>query len=258
MRGSSCPGTAARAGPWHCRAQPASATLGQPCEQRTGQRDGSTAPRHRCPRAGPRPGRALAAGHGAHAEPKGDFWPRSREPAHNGGGFHSLALDPTRVEQEQRQQGARAEQGDPVRLHAAGTAPPGRDGSIPRRGHEAPNAGPTARSTHGDRAVPRVQPHSTALLVQRGRRASPPPARGTGGWLRASPGARTRAGPCGTRGPAGALAEAGGVRGAAAGGKCEADAAIALLQEPGLAVPSYRPRNPVSQQSPFRKSFISL
>lgn len=49
-----------------------------------------------------------------------------------------------------------------------------------------------------------------------------------------------------------------GVRGAAAGGKCEADAAIALLKEPGLAVPSYRPCNPVSQQSPFRKSFISL
>lgn len=49
-----------------------------------------------------------------------------------------------------------------------------------------------------------------------------------------------------------------GVWGAAAGGKCEADAAIALLKEPGLAVPSYRPYNPVSQQSPFRKSFISL
>lgn len=49
-----------------------------------------------------------------------------------------------------------------------------------------------------------------------------------------------------------------GVRGAAAGGKCEADAAIALLKEPRLAVPSYRPCNPVSQQSPFRKSFISL
>lgn len=59
------------------------------------------------------------------------------------------------------------------------------------------------------------------------------------------------------RGPPGALAEGRGA-GAAAGAKCEADAAIALLKEPGLAVPSYRPCNPVSQQSPFRKSFISL
>lgn len=165
-----------------------------------------------------------------------------------------MALDSTWVEQEQRQQGARAEKGDPVRLHAAGTAPPGCDGSIPSWAHGAPNAGPTARSAHGDRATPCHACSHTA----RPCRASPPLARGRGGWLRACLGARTRAGPCGTRGPAGALAEAGGVRGAAAGGKCEADAAIALLQEPGLAVPSYRPRNPVSQQSPFRKSFISL
>lgn len=41
-------------------------------------------------------------------------------------------------------------------------------------------------------------------------------------------------------------------------GEREADVAIALLKEPGLAPPRFRPRNPVSQQSPFRKSFISL
>lgn len=58
--------------------------------------------------------------------------------------------------------------------------------------------------------------------------------------------------------PPGSSGAGPGLREQRAGGKCEADAAIALLKEPGLAVPSYRPCNPVSRQSPFRKSFISL